>query len=266
MPELRRSHAPAQLLRQLRHLAACASEDRLGSTCNRRRDVNVRPSPSQPGGTRLSSPLLLGVFLGVLAGVFAVGAVALAAASPSGAKLACKPGRVCTPPPIVVPELTTQLVWHSTVGVRAEYDRSWKVVEVGPQVLKLRDANIVLWIAAVPTAGASLASLYQQRIDALRRDVPDLAEDTKPVHHLVGAEIGYVPGLGDAFEGALVRPPRAHVSALVLAARRGDIGIVASITTEKVDWVGSRFAEGTTAVDLFSLADLVLNSVRWPSA
>ena len=216
-------------------------------------------------GARLAPPLLVGVFAGALAGVLAVGAVALAAAGPAVAKVACQRGRVCVAP-VGAPELTTQRVWRSPAGIRAEYDRGWHVVQRGTNVLKLRDANVVLWLEAVPSQKSTLASLYQDRVQALRRTAPDLAEDDKAVHRLVGAEIGYVDGLGGVFRGALFRPPHKPVSALVLASRRGRVSVIASVTTMKADWVGSRFADGTTASDLFLYADLVLNSVRWTAA
>lgn len=218
---------------------------------------------SAPSWTSARIPLSLfaGVFTGAFAGLIAVAAVAIALGGQGRPDPLCQPPRPCAPP-IETPRLTTGVTWHSAAGVTASYDRSWNVVKRDETTLELRNDRVLLWMTVVPSAAAA-QSAYRERVAALKDDLPDLVEDDAREHRVLGAGIGYQPGVGGTFRGTTFRAPRTPMSVVVLAATKGRATVVASAATAITDWVGTRTDQAHEAVQVFADADLVLDSVQW---
>ena len=94
--------------------------------------------------------------------------------------------------------------------------------------------------------------------DALHaKGVSQLARDGNAAHQLLGAGVGYLSGAGRVYVGDLTSPQGSQPASVVSeAASNGHATVSATV-------VGPTSASGSRS-DLYALADLIINSVRWP--
>jgi hypothetical protein len=87
--------------------------------------------------------------------------------------------------------------------------------------------------------------------------VSQLAGDTNPAHQLLGAGVGYVAGAGRTYVGDVTSPQGSQpVSIASEAASDGRVTVSATVA-------GATSDSGNRS-DLYAVADLIINSVRWP--
>ena len=161
------------------------------------------------------------------------------------------------------PAMTTGRIWRSpdlAFGLEFEPDL-WTVGDEDGRGTLLEGAGPLgdasLWIAATPAADATPAEALASRVSALGESIVGLAEDTDPADRVMGANIGYVDGVGAVYGGATDTPqgPGQSVRVAVLAATDGHLTIAASLVLvggSADDWLGARQS-----------ADSVLNTLAW---
>ena len=175
---------------------------------------------------------------------------------PSGPASACSLVRPCPPPETPRPIGVTS-VWRSngrTVSVG--YDSGlWKVTRRTEDRLELTGAGASLLIR---TGKASAQSLLDDEYDELRRLVPDLERD-EPWRQVLGASVGYEPGVAAVYCGTLATPEGGsqRISIALLAARvAGTAAAVAVATNGCGDVTPSRS-------EPLQRSDSLLNTIRW---
>lgn len=163
------------------------------------------------------------------------------------------------------PALTTGTTWTSTdLGFGLEYDDGWNVVDEDGRgallggVDQLQGAS--LWVAATPAGDATAPQALAARVSALGDSIVGLAEDDRPESRIMGANIGYVDGVGAVYGGATDSPqgPGRRARVAVLSSSDGHLTITASLVLvggNADDWKGVRQA-----------ADSVLNTTTWSTS
>ncbi len=174
--------------------------------------------------------------------------------------LTCASGQPCGAPP-TVPAVIRETGWRSArYGFSLEYPAS--VVKVSQQT----PSGVVL---AVDVAGDSGALTIQgfgagttpsgaigDQVGALG-GVSQLAGDPNPAHQLLGAGVGYLSGAGRIYVGDVTSPQGSQpVSIASEAASDGRVTVSATV-------VGATSDSGSRS-GLYAVADLIINSVRWP--
>ena len=242
------------------------------------------PSSNRPAKRRGTS---IGLFLAIIA-VIAIGTAGLVQVlTPPPPEPPCTPGRPCSGPPAPpdhvpvdgvvptppsqvpvsgpdnAPAMSTGTTWRSpdlAFGVEFDPD-GWAVTEENGRgahldgVGDLQDAS--LWIAASPAADATPAQALAARLSALGDSVVGLAEDVAPEDRIMGANIGYVDGIGAVYGGVTDTPqgPGRRARVAILSASDGSLTITASLILvggTADDWLAVRQA-----------ADSVLNTTTW---
>jgi kumamolisin len=173
------------------------------------------------------------------------------------------PSHVPVSGPDTAPALSTGQAWRSTdLGFGFEFESdSWSVADEdgGGALLggsgQLRGASLL--IAATPAGDATPAEALAARFASLGESIVGLAENAEPGDRIMGANIGYVDGVGAVYGGATDTPqgPGRRARVAVLAATDGHLTITASLILvggTADDWLGARQA-----------ADSVLNTTAW---
>jgi hypothetical protein len=105
-------------------------------------------------------------------------------------------------------------------------------------------------------AGTAPSRAISDQVSTLK-GVSQLARDGNPAHQLLGAAVGYLSGAGTVDVGDLTAPQGSQPASVVSeAASNGHITVSATV-------VGATSDSGSRS-DLYALADLIINSVRWP--
>lgn len=171
----------------------------------------------------------------------------------------CTNGQPCGAPP-TVPAVIRETPWRSSqYGFSLEYPAS--VVKVSQQT----PSGVVLAVdvggksGAVTIrgfgAGTTPAQAISDQVSGLG-GLSQLAADTNPDHQLLGAGVGYVAGAGRTYVGDVTSPQGSEpVSIASEAASDGRVTVSASV-------VGATGDSGNRS-DLYAVADLIINSVRW---
>ena len=172
----------------------------------------------------------------------------------------CTSGQPCGAPP-TVPAVIRETSWRSSqYGFSLEYPAS--VVKVSQQT----PSGVVLAVDVGGTSGAvtvdgfgggtTPAQAIGDQVRALS-GVSQLAGDTNPAHQLLGASVGYLAGAGRVYVGDATSPQGSQpVSIASEAASNGRVTVVATVVGAASD---SGYRSG-----LYAVADLIINSVRWP--
>lgn len=171
----------------------------------------------------------------------------------------CTSGQPCGAPP-TVPAVIRETAWRSSrYGFSLEYPAS--VVKVSQQT----SGGVVLAIDVGGESGAMAiqgfgsgttpAEAIGDQVGGLG-GVSQLAGDGNPAHQLLGAGVGYLAGAGRTYVGDVTSPQGSQpVSIASEAASDGRVTVSASV-------VGATSDSGYRS-DLYAVADLIINSVRW---
>lgn len=172
----------------------------------------------------------------------------------------CSGGQPCGAPPSVQP-VVQETAWRSSQhGFSLAYPGSVaKVSQQAPSGLVLTtNFNGQSGAIAIQgfASGTTPSQAISEQVSGLK-GVSQLAGDGNPAHQLLGAGVGYVSGTGRAYVGDLTAPQGSQPASLVSeAASNGHF-------TVSVTVVGATSASGPRS-ELYALADLIINSVRWP--
>ncbi len=172
----------------------------------------------------------------------------------------CTSGQPCGAPP-TVPAVIRETTWRSSrYGFSLEYPAS--VVKVSQQTA----SGVVLAVDVTGKSGAvtiqgfgagtTPAEAIGDQVGGLS-GVSQLAGDANPADQLLGAGVGYVAGAGRTYVGDVTSPQGSQpVSIASEAASDGQVTVSATV-------VGATSDSGSRS-DLYAVADLIINSVRWP--
>ena len=172
----------------------------------------------------------------------------------------CTSGQPCGAPP-TVPAVIRETTWRSTrYGFSLEYPAS--VVKVSRQT----PSGVVLAVDVTGKSGAvtvqgfgvgiTPAEAINDQVGGLS-GVSQLAGDTNPAHQLLGAGVGYLAGAGRTYVGDATSPQGSQpVSIASEAASDGRVTVSTTVIGATSD---SGYRSG-----LYAVADLIINSVRWP--
>jgi hypothetical protein len=172
----------------------------------------------------------------------------------------CASGQPCGAPPSV-PPVVRETAWTSSqYGFSLDYPAS--VARISQQtpsgVVLATDVDGksgALAVHGYPTGTAPSTAISDQ-VSALK-GVSQLAADTKAADQLLGAGVGYLSGAGRADVGDLTSPQGSQPASVVSeAASNGRVTVSATV-------VGATSDSGSRS-ELYALADLIINSVRWP--
>jgi hypothetical protein len=171
----------------------------------------------------------------------------------------CTSGQPCGAPPSV-PTVIRETAWRSSqYGFTLEYPAS--VVKVSQQT----PSGVVLTVNVGGKSGVvkirgfgggtTPAEAISDQVGGLT-GVSQLAADTNSAHQLLGAGVGYLPGAARIYVGDVTSPQGNQPASIASeAASDGRVTVSASV-------VGDTSDSGHTS-DLYALADLIINSVRW---
>jgi hypothetical protein len=172
----------------------------------------------------------------------------------------CSSGQPCGAPPSV-PPVIRETVWTSSqYGFSLDYPASAaRISQQTPGLVVLAtDVDGKSGALAIQgfSAGTAPLTAISDQVSALQ-GVSQLARDGDPAHQLLGAGVGYLAGAGRVDVGDVTSPQGSEPASVVSeAASNGRITVSATV-------VGATSASGTRS-DLYALADLIINSVRWP--
>jgi hypothetical protein len=191
-----------------------------------------RPAGSGDAAVRLTPRMVLlifGLFLVVFLLFAFLGSVILQAPPPPPV---CDPGQECGGPPVdggagpgagaaSIPPGSTSPV-PGTMGIRAGTPWSstdlsfefeywpgwWSIVTEKPREVEFRiDSDgyegVKLQVAGVPASDASVQQYAEQWVATLSDSIADLKLDPSGKNAILGAEIGFVDGLGQTYAGSI---------------------------------------------------------------
>jgi hypothetical protein len=195
--------------------------------------------------------------------IVGVGAALTAGAAPSSHPV-CRPFHPCAVPPRVVRPLVSLSVWRSPASaVSLEYDGTVFGIarQDGAGVwlgIRFKDGTSGLVIVRAEPGGSPAAAIGR-RIDALKGTVTQLARDNSPADQLLGAGVGLRSGSGAVYKGVLAGPQGVSQSDVVAieSASAGGVTITATVVAPA--------SHSGSQSGLYSLADQVINSVKWPA-
>lgn len=214
-----------------------------------------------PGDSRLGRwrrLLSLGAAFAVAVGAVAV---AVAVAAPPAAKPPCPPGptQCGTPPSLPLPILGETRWRSSALGLSLAYPANqWSLETQDDSGIRLASTNGPLQLEIDgERSGSSAQQLVDGRLSELRDRVLGLTEDTSAASVILDPSIGYRPGAGAGYVGAVDTPQgvKEQVFVTVLAATDGRVGVVATTVTDETD--------PNQRLQLYQLADVVTNNVKW---
>jgi hypothetical protein len=173
----------------------------------------------------------------------------------------CTSGQACGAPP-TVPPVIRETAWHSSrYGFSLLYPASVaKVSQQTPSGVVLTvDLGGRSGVVAVDGFGPAIrpAQAITEQVDALQ-GVSQLAPDNDSAHQLLGAGVGTLAGAGRTYVGDLTSPQGSQPASIASeAASNGRVTVSAIV-------VGATSDSGHHT-DLYAVADLIINSVRWPA-
>ena len=164
----------------------------------------------------------------------------------------------------MVHPLIDATVWRSSrYGFTVEYPRDQaSIAEQGDAGLilqtSLQDGTTgAILIDAAPAGQSTLSQAILGELHGLQ-GISQVAVDSNPAHQLLGASVGYEPGLGATYSGDFTAPQGVGqpASLAMEAATDGHLTVTATVIAGLRDAGAQSF--------LYQLADQIINSVQWP--
>jgi hypothetical protein len=205
---------------------------------------------------------MLAIFGLTLAVIVGVGAVLTAVKAPTR-HTACQPFQPCGVPTPARPLVALSVFRSASSAFSLEYDRSLFSVahQDGAGVTlgtQFRDGTSGL-VDVHATRGGSASAAIADRVGGLRATISQLARDNDPSDQLLGAGVGLHSGGGAVYKGDLASPQGVSQSVVIAieSATDGRETLTAVVLAAPSD-------SGPQS-PLYTLADQVINSVRWPA-
>jgi hypothetical protein len=178
----------------------------------------------------------------------------------------CRPDQPCLPPSPANGSVTLGRLWLSRdLAYSFEYPTDWLRVisEDGRSVhLKIPTARweSEIWISGAPANESSTNQLVQQRRDALAERVVGLKEDDKSPDRIVAPSLGFVNGVGSAYNGTLdsASGPTKPASVTIVAAGNGKVNVVMSVLLA-ADGLDHGLVQGLR----IAAGRLIVDTMRW---
>ena len=226
------------------------------------RHAGLRHQQRGLSGGHLRSRRLLVWFVIGFGSIVALSAGASALAAPS-APAQCQPYRPCGSPPPRHRLIDAQVWRSSRYGFTIEYpgDQA-SIAEQGDAGLilqtKLPDGSTgAILIEAAPTGPGSPLQAIAVQLHSLQ-GVSQLAVDGNPADQLLGAGVGYRPGVGATYSGDFNAPQGVGqpASLAIEAATDGGLTVTGTVVAPSRDAGAQSY--------MYQLADQIINGVRWP--
>jgi hypothetical protein len=207
---------------------------------------------------------MLAIFVIVFAVIVGIGAALTSAQAPTR-HAACQPFQPCGVPAAPVKPLVALSVFRSAQsGFSLEYDGSLLSISHRDRAgltlgVQFNDGTTgALNIQAAP--GLSPAAAIAARVKLLRGAVAQLTRDDDPADALLGPAVGLRAGGGQVLKGELEGPQGVSQSVQVAieAANNGRVTLVATVLAPT--------QHSGPQSGLYSIADQVINSVKWSGA
>ncbi len=226
----------------------------------------VAAAPVRRKRTRRRVLTIFGGALGALVGLAVLGIVV---AKPGTVNPPCRPDKPCGTPPSRAPRLVVGTIWHSTLGFEMEYyTRILKVMKKDDRNLALRleipsrpELDLFLWVTVAPSTEATPLQLAEDRLSFFRGNTLGFKSDPNSKHELLSPLVGDVHGIGGSYAGTIDSPqgPGQSLEVLLAAATDGRQSAVVSVATSMPEQ-----SSGDSPYPIFSLADTLMNTFRWP--
>jgi hypothetical protein len=192
---------------------------------------------------------------GVSAGVTGLTAVA-------GRPARCPASQPCGAPPALTQPLINELVFRSPqLGFTFEYPGDLlKIDQQSSSMVGLSFANGSgeLLVASAPAARATPTAGIAAEVAGLKGRLSGLARDTQPQDALLGANVGYRPGTGEAFVGTLAGPQGASQTSAIAVQSATDGRLTVTVTALVFNAQDREVRE-----DDYQLGDAVFNTIQW---
>jgi hypothetical protein len=217
-------------------------------------------------GSRLRSPVVIGVFVGVLALLVLAALLAVKLKAPPKAKALCQFGQPCPPP--VGQRILRGTLWKSSLGFTVEHSRIWNVEKQAGDELVLSVSSRAGDTWALDIRGkrtTDYKGLLDDELGSLKSKF-SLAKNDNPGRSLLGANVGYQQGKGGTYCGndTTSQGGVTDIDAIVEAASKDGISIVVSFVGPDCTKTAIKGESPLNAPEL-QVADGVLNTIRWPS-
>jgi len=211
----------------------------------------------------------------LIAGIGLVAVVAVASAlllvnEPGAAQPDCRPDHPCLPPTPSNGAVTLGRLWTSRdLAYSFEYPTEWLRVtsEDGASVhLKIpadrlaSEVDSEIWISGARASDSSTKQLVQQRRNALAQRVVGLDVDDDSPDRIVAPSLGFVRGVGQAYDGTLdsASGPTKPANVAIVAAGNGKVNVVMSVLFAG-DGLDHDLIEGLR----IATARLIVDTMRW---
>ena len=231
----------------------------------------VPPAPPPPiytrghHSSRVRWPLLLGIFVVLLAVIVVVAGVVLKASEPAEPAPTC-PTLPCAAPPEPVagpdanaPALVAGELFSSPgSGYQIAYDpRLWEIADHDANDVEFRVGGaVIVVLQGLPASAGSPQELADARAESIKANVVSLTDVKKHAERILGPAVGYRSGAVRFLRGTLDSPqgPGTPIDVVVLAAGDGTTSVVATLVTAR------RVEEAA-----FGIFDNLMNDFRFPS-
>jgi hypothetical protein len=201
-----------------------------------------------------------------LAAVVAGASTLLVINEPGAPAADCRPDHPCLPPTPSNGAVTLGRLWTSRdLAYSFEYPTDWLRVtsEDGASIhLKIPSDRVEseIWISGARASDSSTKQLVQQRRNALAQRVVGLDLDDDSPDRIVAPSLGFVRGVGSAYDGTLdsASGPTKPANVAIIAAGDGKVNVVMSVLLAG-DGLDHDLIEGLR----IATARLIVDTMRW---
>jgi RsiW-degrading membrane proteinase PrsW (M82 family) len=222
-----------------------------------------RASGDPPGESQFSRRRRVTWLAGTFAAICVIAAAAVALLAPPSATRPCPPSPAqCGEPIRPARPFLNQVHWRSpSLGFGLTYAANqWDVKSEGSEEIDLdgKLGEIQLSVSGERAEGRSADDLVAARVSQVGEQVLGLQPDPDPENVIFSPGVGQHPGAGGPYVGAVDTPQGVggQVFVVVMAATHAGIGVTVTMVTDDAD--------PDSRLQLYQLADVVINSVVWP--